>query len=89
MKHDFTSEDVRRHLHGKNRPPLRTVKEVAEELGITVQAVSAYIRCDPFSPKPAINNRLKNVANRAVWYNHKELREWLLKKISEKSGGNK
>lgn len=78
MKHNFNSNDVRRHFHGKNHPPLRTLVELAEEFCIPWRQLSGYLIADPDAPKPVLNNR--SARKRATWFNPQEMRKWWAKR---------
>jgi hypothetical protein len=74
MKLKFTSEYVRKHFHGKNMPPLRTFREMAEEFGVTdAQLRSKLERLDD-APKPKMKHQNRYTKN--TWYDPVEIRAW-------------
>ena len=71
-----------RHLvalrHGKEKPrePLRTVTELAKELGVSTCALGRLLS-EPGAPPPVFNNSRKSVAHRAKWYSPSQVRKWI------------
>jgi hypothetical protein len=53
---------------------LRTGKEMAEEFGISVQSLAAYMR-NHNGPKPRLAHRNMS-SNPAQWYSPTEMRAW-------------
>ena len=77
MKFDELYGRMSGHQRGLDRrKPLRTCGELAEELGTAAAPLSRLMRNDPNGPRPVINNRRKNVAQRAIWYDPEEVRRW-------------
>lgn len=57
------------------REPLRTVTELAEEFGISKQALGMAL-AKPGAPSPVLDYRRKNVVLRAKWFRPSEVRAW-------------
>ena len=74
MKHKFTGEDVRNHFHGKNLPPLRTFREIAEEFGVTDAQLRFELGNSDDAPKPKMRHRNSHTGN--TWYDPVEVRAW-------------
>lgn len=55
-------------------PPLRTFKELCEELGVDMKAMSGKMNRKD-APKPVFKNRGRNTLQ-ASWYNPKEFKTW-------------
>ena len=63
---------------GIRRPPLRTVTEIAEILGVTMQTLMWALR-DADAPKPAMrSNQMSHtvVGRNRVWYEPKAVIRW-------------
>jgi hypothetical protein len=65
------------------RKPLRTFKEMAEEFGVSEQAVAVFLGTRD-GPKPEIRSTGNCVVNR-TWYDPTEMRRWW-KSIQEPKG---
>lgn len=68
----------------KARPPLRSIKELAEELNVAHMALSRQMHADPEGPRPMYRTGASG-ENRNTWYNPKEVRAWWAKKNFQKS----
>lgn len=76
MKFTESLGDFTRRVHnGGRRKPLRTFKELCEELGVSMGQMKAYLR-RPDAPTPAIyrHGQIKN-----TWYKPEEFRAWFKK----------
>ena len=73
MNHTFNSDDVRQLFSGKSRPPLRTVKEMAKEFGVSVRQLAAFLGHSSTAPKPVFR---QNGRANLTWYVHAEMRAW-------------
>jgi hypothetical protein len=60
---------------GKPREPLRTVTELAKDLGTSFQVLGRALQ-EPGAPQCAINNRRTSCALKARWYRPSEVRAW-------------
>lgn len=58
----------------KVRPPLRTLKELAIELGVDQKTLQGKLARHHLAPKPVINGR--NFSNPATWYNRDDVLNW-------------
>lgn len=73
MKHTMTFV-----THQPRRPPLRTATEIAQMLGVTVQALSRAMMRDPAAPKPVmVAKQVGHVTGRnRVWYEPVAVFKW-------------
>ena len=59
----------------ERRPPLRTFKELCEELGVSERTMSgALSRAD--APKPVLNHSRSNRVHSNKWYDRAEFHRW-------------
>ena len=75
---DFKTPLVMEILRVKNngpRPPLRSLKELAEEFDVTVPALRAFIRHHN-GPMPVLKSGSGNTVHRNTWYDPVEMRAW-------------
>ena len=68
--------DIQRVKKEGPRKPLRTITEIAEILGISVQMLSKKMAQSCNAPKPAVSNRNKAVSRRYDWYDPGEVVRW-------------
>lgn len=63
---------------GVKRPPLRTFKEMAEELGVARQAIVREFRFHPEgAPSPTFTHRNGDTpGSRHTWYNRADFLKW-------------
>lgn len=54
--------------------PLRTVHELAQELGVTAVSLTWHMYADPTGPRP--NIQTKSSAGRRTYYDPREVRTW-------------
>lgn len=64
--------------HGKTKPrePLRTVKELAEMLGMPMQTMGRLL-AEPGAPRCEIDNSHGRAVFQARWYAPSKVRAWL------------
>jgi hypothetical protein len=60
------------------RKPRRTIKELADEFGISAIALGRYMKADPNGPRAELD--LSNSAVRNRWYDPTAVRGWWLKR---------
>lgn len=58
------------------RVPLRTIHELAEELGVNHQSLTHWMRADPQGPRPAVQSTRHSASGHKTYYNPKEVRAW-------------
>lgn len=57
------------------RKPLRTLKELAEEFGVTPTSLKMRMRYDPEGPKPVMHT-LGTGTQRNTWFDPEQVRAW-------------
>jgi hypothetical protein len=57
----------------KTRKPRRSIKELADEFGVTTQQLAAFLGKDPDGPKPVLKAK-GTVGN--SWYDPSAVRKW-------------
>ena len=57
----------------QRRPPLRSLAEMAAELGISTHKLSAELHADPAAPRKRLQH---HGAVCGTWYEPRELRAW-------------
>lgn len=62
--------------HGHGGGPKHTLKEIAEELGITVASLKSYFSNHPDHPKAALTKQQMNSPYASNYYNKKEVITW-------------
>ena len=62
--------------HGSGRKPLRTITELAQEFGVTVNQLAGCIGKDRNAPAYVFKNGQTVNGNKSTWYNPDELRAW-------------
>ena len=73
MKLGYRPTDAARIRAGNTRPPCRTHAELAEEFGISGNALTATMARHPGAPPP---NLQKHGYAKATWYPAAEMRAW-------------
>lgn len=58
-----------------HRPPLRTLSECAEELGVSAHALGKALK-QPGAPAPVLNNSNNGSAFRVLWFNPRQVRDY-------------
>jgi hypothetical protein len=76
MNHNFNADEIRRIFSGKKRKPLRTIAEIACELGINQRVLSGKLGHYKSSPKPKLDNRKTSISNPVLWYDRDEVIAW-------------
>lgn len=58
---------------GSGRPPLRTLKELADDLGVAPQRLAALLR---WRDGPSAVRHTASLATRNAWYDPRAVRAW-------------
>ena len=67
--------DSRRRLQEGARKPLRTLAELAEELGLTAMQLAYRLHHDAEGPRPKFKTGGKRTPS-STWYDPREVRKW-------------
>lgn len=65
-----------RHAPRVRREPLRTLPELAEELGVTVVHITATMSHYAEHPKPQLTHRTGPSSSRNTWYERRPFLAW-------------
>lgn len=77
MKH-ITEAQAWKDYHARKgvpRPPLRSLKELSQELGVSVNTLVGKLNLKG-APKPKLSKRLGNMSYSVAYYEPKEFRAW-------------
>lgn len=61
---------------GGGRKPLRSLKELAEEFGVTPNSLKMKMQHDPEAPKPKYATGGSSTTRRNTWFDPEEVRKW-------------
>lgn len=69
----------------KHFKPLRTLRELAEEFGVSYKTLVGFIARDGNAPKEKLHHHLIGGSFKDRWYNPAEVRRWWKSKQQEKT----
>lgn len=85
MKH-ITEGQAWKEYHARKgvpRPPLRSLKELSEELGVPVKTFSGKLKMEG-APKPVLSKSISGWGRSVTYYNPTEFKKWWTSIAKEK-----
>jgi len=85
MKH-VTEAQAWKEYHARKgvpRPPLRSLKELSQELGVSMHTLSGKLNLKD-APKPKLSKRLGTMSKSIAYYEPKEFKAWWATVTGEK-----
>lgn len=77
FKHSIGVDIRNQKLSPKARPPLRTIKEMAEELSTTPHSLAVLMSQDPNGPRPNLKFHGRTAGHGSnTWYEPGAVRKW-------------